>query len=129
MDGHKPVFRVLVNTISSIHPQDIHLRAFFDHCHAALSGEVTTSPLPRPASVVSETGSFTSFISAASKSPEFRAEEKLVKTIEGLRHARGEKLVHFVHLVLNKLFQLLVKPGGQIMGGENFFVQLLDFLD
>ncbi|XP_062509807.1 dedicator of cytokinesis protein 7-like isoform X2 [Corticium candelabrum] len=110
MDSHKPVFRLSINTVSSIHSQDSHLRLFFDHCHAALAGEAITSPVPRPPSVVSETGSFSSFVSMASKSPELQAEEKLVKSIEGLRSARGEKVVHFLHLLLNKLFQLLVRP-------------------
>ena len=121
MDSHKPVFRVLINTVSSIHSQDVYLKSFFDHCHAAVSGEPATSPIPRTPSVSSETGSFTSYGSVTSKSPEVQAEENLVESIRGLSHARGENVVHFLHLVLNKLFQLLVKPR-QLLAGERLLV-------
>jgi hypothetical protein len=126
MDSHKPVFRVLINTVSSIHPQDSYLKSFFDHCHSALSGEPAASPIPRPPSVSSETGSFTSYSSMTSKSPEVQAEESLVESIKGLGLARGENVVHFLHLVLNKLFQLLVKPR-QLLTGKKRWVVLFDW--
>jgi hypothetical protein len=61
-----------------------------------------------------------------SKSPEVQAEESLVESIKGLGLARGENVVHFLHLVLNKLFQLLVKPR-QLLTGKKRWVVLFDW--
>lgn len=87
VDGHKPVFKCSLQTESSVHPQDFYLHRFFRLCHT-LEGRVQSS----------------------SKSLDGNLETNLRKNIKDLENAQLEPLVRFLHLVLNKLFTLLIRP-------------------
>ncbi|XP_034266183.1 dedicator of cytokinesis protein 8 isoform X2 [Pantherophis guttatus] len=92
VEGHKGVFNVEVQGISSVHTQDNHLEKFFILCHA-LECQVTF-----PIRVLNE------------KISEGSLEHELKLSIICLNSSRLEPLVHFLHLVLDKLFQLSVQP-------------------
>ncbi|KAK9408182.1 dedicator of cytokinesis protein 8 [Crotalus adamanteus] len=92
VEGHKGVFNVEVQGISSVHTQDNHLEKFFTLCHA-LECQVTF-----PIRVLNE------------KVTEASLEHELKLSLICLNSSRLEPLVHFLHLVLDKLFQLSVLP-------------------
>ncbi|CAM2114532.1 unnamed protein product [Caretta caretta] len=92
VEGHKGVFNVEVQAVSSIHTQDNHLEKFFTLCHS-LESQVTF-----PIRVMDQ------------KITEAALEHELKLSIICLNSSRLEPLVLFLHLVLEKLFQLAVQP-------------------
>ncbi|XP_062985366.1 dedicator of cytokinesis protein 8 [Elgaria multicarinata webbii] len=92
VEGHKGVFNVEVQGISSVHTQDNHLEKFFTLCHAL------ESQVAFPIRVLNE------------KITEGTLEHELKLSIICLNSSRLEPLVLFLHLVLDKLFQLAVQP-------------------
>ncbi|KAM8792920.1 dedicator of cytokinesis protein 8 [Eudromia elegans] len=92
VEGHKGVFNVEVQAVSSVHTQDNHLEKFFTLCHS-LESQVTF-----PIRVMDQ------------KITETALEHELKLSIIWLNSSRLEPLVLFLHLVLDKLFQLAVQP-------------------
>ncbi|XP_066567304.1 dedicator of cytokinesis protein 8 isoform X2 [Amia ocellicauda] len=92
MEGHKGVFSLETQVISSVHTQDNHLERFFTLCHA-LENRVTF-----PIRVLEE------------KIPESKLEQELKLSIISLSSSRLEPLVLFLHQVMDKLFKLVVQP-------------------
>ncbi|XP_034956195.2 dedicator of cytokinesis protein 8 isoform X2 [Zootoca vivipara] len=92
VEGHKGVFNIEVQGISSVHTQDNHLEKFFTLCHAL------ESQVAFPIRVLNE------------KITEATLEHELKLSIICLHSSRLEPLVLFLHLVLDKLFQLAVQP-------------------
>ncbi|XP_006863792.1 PREDICTED: dedicator of cytokinesis protein 8 isoform X1 [Chrysochloris asiatica] len=90
-EGHKGVFNIEVQAVSSVHTQDSHLEKFFTLCHA-LESQVTF-----PLRVLDQ------------KVSEAALEHELKLSIICLNSSRLEPLVLFLHLVLDKLFQLSVQ--------------------
>ncbi|KAM4824460.1 LOW QUALITY PROTEIN: dedicator of cytokinesis protein 8-like [Urocitellus parryii] len=91
-EGHKGVFNIEVQAVSSVHTQDNHLEKFFTLCHS-LESQVTF-----PIRVLDH------------KISESAMEHELKLSIICLNSSRLEPLVLFLHLVLDKLFQLSVQP-------------------
>ncbi|KAB0406725.1 hypothetical protein E2I00_001547, partial [Balaenoptera physalus] len=91
-EGHKGVFNIEVQAVSSVHTQDNHLEKFFTLCHS-LESQVTF-----PIRVLDQ------------KISEAALEHELKLSIICLNSSRLEPLVLFLHLVLDKLFQLFVQP-------------------
>ncbi|XP_023605233.1 dedicator of cytokinesis protein 8-like, partial [Myotis lucifugus] len=91
-EGHKGVFNIEVQAVSSVHTQDNHLEKFFTLCHS-LESQVTF-----PIRVLDQ------------KISETTLEHELKLSIIWLNSSRLEPLVLFLHLVLDKLFQLSVQP-------------------
>uniref|UniRef100_A0A2K5DFC2 Dedicator of cytokinesis 8 n=1 Tax=Aotus nancymaae TaxID=37293 RepID=A0A2K5DFC2_AOTNA len=91
-EGHKGVFNIEVQAVSSVHTQDNHLEKFFTLCHS-LESQVTF-PIRVMDQKISETA----------------LEHELKLSIICLNSSRLEPLVLFLHLVLDKLFQLSVQP-------------------
>ncbi|XP_056378742.1 dedicator of cytokinesis protein 8 isoform X2 [Hyla sarda] len=98
VEGHKGVFNVEVQAVSSVHTQDNHLEKFFTLCHA-LEGPVTF-----PIRVLDQ------------KITENSLEHELKLSIIQLCSSQLEPLVLFLHLVLDKLFHLTVQP--MVIGGQ-----------
>ncbi|GAB0204141.1 dedicator of cytokinesis protein 8 [Grus japonensis] len=92
VEGHKGVFSVDVQAVSSVHTQDNHLENFFTLCHS-LESQVTF-----PIRLMDH------------KITEATLEHELKLSIICLNSSRLEPLVLFLHLVLDKLFQLAVQP-------------------
>ncbi|NXU09160.1 DOCK8 protein, partial [Pardalotus punctatus] len=92
VEGHKGVFVVEVQAVSSVHTQDNHLEKFFTLCHS-LESQVTF-----PIRLLDQ------------KITEASLEHELKLSIICLNSSRLEPLVLFLHLVLDKLFQLAVQP-------------------
>ncbi|KGL80696.1 Dedicator of cytokinesis protein 8, partial [Tinamus guttatus] len=92
VEGHKGVFDVEVQAVSSVHAQDNHLEKFFTLCHS-LESQVTF-----PIRVMDQ------------KITEAALEHELKLSIIWLNSSRLEPLVLFLHLILDKLFQLAVQP-------------------
>ncbi|RMC16389.1 hypothetical protein DUI87_06716 [Hirundo rustica rustica] len=92
VEGHKGVFVVEVQAVSSVHTQDNHLEKFFTLCHS-LESQVTF-----PIRVMDQ------------KITEASLEHELKLSIICLNSSRLEPLVLFLHLVLDKLFHLAVQP-------------------
>uniref|UniRef100_A0A8C7KKE5 Dedicator of cytokinesis 8 n=1 Tax=Oncorhynchus kisutch TaxID=8019 RepID=A0A8C7KKE5_ONCKI len=92
MESHKGVFNLEIQAVSSVHTQDNHLERFFTLCHA-LEGGVTF-----PLRVREE------------KIPENKLEHELKLSIISLSSSRLEPLVLYLHLVLDKLFTLIMQP-------------------
>ena len=99
IDGHKPLFKVTLSLVSSIHPPDPHLSEFFNryyHLHTSMGTE--------------------------------QEEKALRVSITGLAQARPNQMVHFLHIVLNNLCSLLVRPivaeeaGGWGQNGRGWWV-------
>ncbi|XP_077992756.1 dedicator of cytokinesis protein 7-like isoform X2 [Glandiceps talaboti] len=86
VDGHKGLFNVAFSAVSSIHTQDDCLDRFLSLCHA-----VDDSRIPRSIG-------------------ENNMEMELKKSINNLKNAAFEPLISFLHITLNKLITLLVKP-------------------
>lgn len=91
-EGHKGVFNIELQAVSSVHTQDNHLEKFFTLCHS-LESQVTF-----PIRVLDQ------------KITETALEHELKLSIICLNSSRLEPLVLFLHLVLDKLFQLSVQP-------------------
>ncbi|XP_075683845.1 dedicator of cytokinesis protein 8 isoform X2 [Rhinoderma darwinii] len=98
VEGHKGVFNVEVQALSSVHTQDNHLEKFLTLCHA-LEG-----PVSFPIRVLDQ------------KIAENSLEHELKLSIIQLNSSRLEPLVLFLHLVLDKLFHLTVQP--MVIGGQ-----------
>uniref|UniRef100_A0A3Q3MR76 Dedicator of cytokinesis 8 n=1 Tax=Labrus bergylta TaxID=56723 RepID=A0A3Q3MR76_9LABR len=92
MEGHKGLFNLEIQAVSSVHTQDNHLERFFTLCHALEGG--ATFPLR----VRDE------------KIPENKLEHELKLSIISLSSSSLEPLVLFLHLVLDKLFTLIMQP-------------------
>ncbi|XP_038660625.1 dedicator of cytokinesis protein 8 isoform X1 [Scyliorhinus canicula] len=92
VDGHKGVFNVEIQAVSSVHTQDNHLDKFFALCHT-LEGQVTFP-----------------FWILDQKITENDLEHELKLSIISLPSAGLEPLVLFLHQVMDKLFQLTVQP-------------------
>ncbi|XP_070541056.1 dedicator of cytokinesis protein 7-like isoform X2 [Ptychodera flava] len=86
VDGHKGLFSVSVTTVSSIHTQDECLDKFLGLCHAVENGRI-----PRTIG-------------------EGNMEAELKKSVANLNKASFEPLIRFLHIILNKLILMLVKP-------------------
>ncbi|XP_053148937.1 dedicator of cytokinesis protein 8 isoform X2 [Hemicordylus capensis] len=97
-EGHKGVFNIEVQAVSSVHTQDNHLEKFFTLCHAL------ESQVAFPIRVLNE------------KITEATLEHELKLSIICLNSSRLEPLVLFLHLVLDKLFQLAIQP--MIIAGQ-----------
>ncbi|XP_077331125.1 dedicator of cytokinesis protein 8 isoform X1 [Lithobates pipiens] len=98
VEGHKGVFNLEVQAVSSVHTQDNHLEKFLTLCHA-LEGPVTF-----PIRVLDQ------------KINESSLEHELKLSIIQLSSSRLEPLVLFLHIVLDKLFHLTVQP--MVIGGQ-----------
>ncbi|XP_066499452.1 dedicator of cytokinesis protein 8 isoform X2 [Hoplias malabaricus] len=92
MENHKGVFSLEIQAVSSVHIQDTHLERFFTLCHA-LEGKPTF-----PIRVRDE------------KLTENKLEHELKLSIISLSSSALEPLVLFLHLVLDKLFCLIMQP-------------------
>uniref|UniRef100_A0A3P8VXJ3 Dedicator of cytokinesis 8 n=1 Tax=Cynoglossus semilaevis TaxID=244447 RepID=A0A3P8VXJ3_CYNSE len=92
MESHKGLFNLEIQAVSSVHTQDNHLERFFTLCHALEGG--ATFPLR-----VRE-----------EKIPENKLEHELKLSIVSLSSSNLEPLVLFLHLVLDKLFTLIMQP-------------------
>ncbi|XP_035235838.1 dedicator of cytokinesis protein 8 isoform X2 [Anguilla anguilla] len=92
MEGHKGVFNLELQAVSSVHTQDKHLQRFFTLCHA-LDGQVSF-----PIRVQEE------------KVPEAKLEHELKLSIISLSSSCLEPMVLFLHQVLDKLFRLILQP-------------------
>uniref|UniRef100_A0A4W6C4Z7 Dedicator of cytokinesis 8 n=1 Tax=Lates calcarifer TaxID=8187 RepID=A0A4W6C4Z7_LATCA len=92
MESHKGLFNLEIQAVSSVHTQDNHLERFFTLCHALEGG--ATFPLR-----VRE-----------EKIPENKLEHELKLSIISLSSSSLEPLVLFLHLVLDKLFTLIMQP-------------------
>ncbi|XP_040897521.1 dedicator of cytokinesis protein 8 isoform X2 [Toxotes jaculatrix] len=92
MESHKGLFNLEIQAVSSVHTQDNHLERFFTLCHALEGG--ATFPLR-----VRE-----------EKIPENKLEHELKLSIISLSSSNLEPLVLFLHLVLDKLFTLIMQP-------------------
>ncbi|XP_027695364.1 dedicator of cytokinesis protein 8 isoform X1 [Vombatus ursinus] len=91
-EGHKGVFNIEVQAVSSVHTQDNHLEKFFTLCHS-LESQVTF-----PIRVLDQ------------KITEANLEHELKLSIICLNSSRLEPLVLFLHQILDKLFQLSIQP-------------------
>uniref|UniRef100_A0A8C6V2M6 Dedicator of cytokinesis 8 n=1 Tax=Neogobius melanostomus TaxID=47308 RepID=A0A8C6V2M6_9GOBI len=92
MESHKGLFDLEIQAVSSVHTQDNHLERFFTLCHALEGG--ATFPLR----VGDE------------KIPENKLEHELKLSIISLSSSSLDPLVSFLHLVLDKLFTLIMQP-------------------
>ncbi|CAL8344956.1 unnamed protein product [Lota lota] len=92
MDSHKSLFNVEIQAVSSVHPQDNHLERFFTLCRALEGGASF------PLRVREE------------KIPENKLEQELKLSIVSLSSSRLEPLVLYLHLLLDKLFTLIMQP-------------------
>ncbi|KAK1801285.1 hypothetical protein P4O66_022961, partial [Electrophorus voltai] len=92
MESHKGLFSLELQAVSSVHTQDGYLERFFALCHA-LEGKAMF-----PIRVGEE------------KVPEHKLEHELKLSIISLSAAALEPLVLFLHLVLDKLFHLIMQP-------------------
>uniref|UniRef100_A0A3Q2YBK9 Dedicator of cytokinesis 8 n=1 Tax=Hippocampus comes TaxID=109280 RepID=A0A3Q2YBK9_HIPCM len=92
MESHKGLFNLEVQAVSSVHTQDNHLERFFTLCHALEGGAIF------PLRVREE------------KIPENKLEHELKLSIISLSSSSLEPLVHFLHLVLDNLFTLIMQP-------------------
>ncbi|XP_069555622.1 dedicator of cytokinesis protein 8 isoform X2 [Brachyistius frenatus] len=92
MESHKGLFNLEIQAVSSVHTEDNHLERFFTLCHALEGG--ATFPLR----VRDE------------KIPENKLEHELKLSIISLSSSNLEPLVLSLHLVLDKLFTLIMQP-------------------
>ncbi|XP_040011294.1 dedicator of cytokinesis protein 8 isoform X1 [Xiphias gladius] len=92
MESHKGLFNLEIQAVSSVHTQDNHLERFFTLCHALEGGAIF------PLRVREE------------KIPENKLEHELKLSIISLSSSSLEPLVLFLHLVLDKLFTLIMQP-------------------
>uniref|UniRef100_A0A669EHN1 Dedicator of cytokinesis 8 n=1 Tax=Oreochromis niloticus TaxID=8128 RepID=A0A669EHN1_ORENI len=92
MEGHKGLFNLEIQAVSSVHTQDNHLERFFTLCHALEGGVIF------PVRIREE------------KIPENKLEHELKLSIIALSSSSLEALVLFLHRVLDKLFTLIMQP-------------------
>ncbi|KAK6180566.1 hypothetical protein SNE40_012697 [Patella caerulea] len=92
VDSHKGVFNVTVNSVSTIHPQDDFISKFLNLTHAA-----NEQKLPP-------------------RLTEITFENELKRSVMDLINAKGDCLVQFLHLILDKLLFLMVRP--PVIGGN-----------
>lgn len=92
MESHKGLFNLEIQAVSSVHTQDNHLERFFTLCHALEGG--ATFPLRVRDEKISEN----------------KLEHELKLSIISLSSSSLEPLVSFLHLVLDKLFTLIMQP-------------------
>ncbi|XP_041359192.1 dedicator of cytokinesis protein 7-like isoform X2 [Gigantopelta aegis] len=101
VDNQKGVFNVVVKAVSSVHPQDEHIDRFLHLCQAAQEQKLP----PRMTEISFET--------------------ELKRSIMDITRAKGENLVQFLSLILDKLILLLVRPpviaGNMLNVGQNTF--------
>lgn len=81
VDNHRPVFRISLKMVSSIYPQDSNLISFLDDYYT-----------------------YNSSLGSDSE------EVGLVASIRQVEDGSSEPLVQFLHLMLNSLCTLLVRP-------------------
>ncbi|XP_064626372.1 dedicator of cytokinesis protein 7-like isoform X5 [Lineus longissimus] len=94
VDGHKPVFTVDIQAVSSIHTQDEHLDCFLNYCHMAEEFKVPPRIGPD------------------------QFEHEFKRHINDIVNAKGEPLVKFLSLIFEKLILLMVRPpvvAGQVL--------------
>ncbi|XP_064604400.1 dedicator of cytokinesis protein 7-like isoform X2 [Liolophura sinensis] len=105
VDNHKGVFGVSLYAVSSIHTQDEHLEKFLQLCQTAQEQK-----LPQ-------------------RMTEAGFENELKRSLLDLFNAKGEPLVHFLPLILNKLILLMARPpmigGGMINIGQTAFESMV----
>jgi len=89
VDGHKGIFNCSVHTESSVHTQDIYIHRFFRFCHQA-EGRLQ--------------------VSSSVRGNDNNSLDSLRKSIKDLDKAQEEPLVRFLHLIIDKLLMLLVRP-------------------
>uniref|UniRef100_A0A669CS54 Dedicator of cytokinesis 8 n=1 Tax=Oreochromis niloticus TaxID=8128 RepID=A0A669CS54_ORENI len=102
MEGHKGLFNLEIQAVSSVHTQDNHLERFFTLCHALEGGVIF------PVRIREE------------KIPENKLEHELKLSIIALSSSSLEALVLFLHRVLDKLFTLIMQP--MVIAGQTAFV-------
>nr|XP_039268691.1 dedicator of cytokinesis protein 7-like [Styela clava] len=84
VDGRKPVFSLSVKCISTVHTMDRHLDSFFTVCNVIDKGAIGRTE---------------------------DVEKRLANCMRDVaKDAKLEPLVHFLHVILNKFVQLLVRP-------------------
>ncbi|XP_052775389.1 dedicator of cytokinesis protein 7-like isoform X2 [Mya arenaria] len=86
VDNHKGVFHVQLQAVSTIHTQDERLDRFLSLCRMAQEQKL-------PA-----------------RKSEAQFESELKQSLAQLIHARGENLVQFLSLILDKLILLMIRP-------------------
>uniref|UniRef100_A0A8C7Z2D4 Dedicator of cytokinesis 8 n=1 Tax=Oryzias sinensis TaxID=183150 RepID=A0A8C7Z2D4_9TELE len=109
MEGHKGLFSLEVQAVSSVHTQDNHLERFFTLCHALEGGVVF------PLRVKEE------------KIPENKLEHELKLSIISLSSSSLEPLVLFLHRVLDKLFTLIMQP--MVIAGQTAFESVVSIVN
>ncbi|XP_071954468.1 dedicator of cytokinesis protein 7-like [Antedon mediterranea] len=109
VDGQKKIFEVSVKAVSSIHSQDDKLDQFLWLCHSIEAGVI-------PKSI-----------------PNDKMEYELNKSVKVISEARPEPLVQFLHLLLDKLFLMMVKSpviSGQLVTmSSNCFESLTNIVE
>ncbi|XP_033123079.1 dedicator of cytokinesis protein 7-like isoform X2 [Anneissia japonica] len=109
IDGQKAIFNVSVKAVSAIHTQDEKLDQFLWLCHSIEAGII-------PKSIPNE-----------------RMEFELNKSVLSISEALAEPLVQFLHLLLDKLFLMMVKSpvlSGQLVNmSSNCFESLAYIVD
>uniref|UniRef100_A0A9J2PJV5 Dedicator of cytokinesis protein 7 n=1 Tax=Ascaris lumbricoides TaxID=6252 RepID=A0A9J2PJV5_ASCLU len=83
LDGHKPLFSVSLEAITTVHTQDHHLDTFLFACQSLSSTDKKNPPV---------------------------SEMDLKNAIRGVIKARPEPMVAFLYVVLDKLLALVVNP-------------------
>ncbi|XP_050527569.1 dedicator of cytokinesis protein 7 [Daktulosphaira vitifoliae] len=94
LDNHKPHFVVYLKPVSSIHPSDSALNSFFSFCsllEPLMNNGGNNDKLPR-------------------RLAESNIEAELKHRITNLTKAAMRPLVQYIHVVLDKLFTLLIEP-------------------
>uniref|UniRef100_A0A7E4ZYH3 C2 DOCK-type domain-containing protein n=1 Tax=Panagrellus redivivus TaxID=6233 RepID=A0A7E4ZYH3_PANRE len=81
LDGHKPLFQVSINALSTVHPQDPFLAKFFTSFEALKAGK---APPPN--------------------------EAQLVDVVKGIIKAPPQPLVSFLYAILDRLLALIGSP-------------------
>ncbi|XP_069126839.1 dedicator of cytokinesis protein 7-like isoform X2 [Argopecten irradians] len=108
VDNHKGFFQVAIQSTSSVHTQDDRLEKFLGLCRLAQDQKLP----PRK--------------------NESQFEMELKYSLGDLHLSRGENLVQFLHLILDKLIQLMVRPpvmSGQTMTiGQSVFETLVQIV-
>ncbi|PVD22808.1 hypothetical protein C0Q70_16064 [Pomacea canaliculata] len=92
VDNHKGVFTVSIKAVSSVHAQDEHIDHFMNLCNY-----VHDQKLPP-------------------RMNEIGFENELKRSIMDIVNGEGEALVQFLHLILDKLISLMVRP--PVIGGN-----------
>ena len=98
IDGHKPVFKVNVSMVSSIHPKVCDSVSSYWACAQCVS------------SYVQDTHLLDFMLAYYRHSTRLADEKDLSLSIGKLRGANPDSLVHFLHITLSNLCSLLVRP-------------------